>query len=269
MYQFEHFFFLGQVIGMVIYHAKLLSIRLSPNIYKVLLGKKLTLSDLKCTEEAIYDSLIKLETEDVDGWGLDFSVMEMNQAGKVVSIELKPGGANIDLTNENKKEYLELMLQYYIHYGDEQLEAIKTGLEQLVPLEFLKLFEEKELEQIISGIEVIDIQDLKANTEYIDLTPNHTTVKYFWDVISAFSQEDLQKLIFFCTGSTRVPIGGFAHLYGSQGPQRFQIKLKPVQGLPVAHACFNRLELNSYKTKEKLLQELLTAIRETKGFGLE
>jgi hypothetical protein len=45
---------------MVIYHAKLLSIHFSPNIYKSLLGKKLTLSDLKCTEPAIYESLAKV-----------------------------------------------------------------------------------------------------------------------------------------------------------------------------------------------------------------
>jgi hypothetical protein len=45
---------------MVIYHAKLLNIRFSPNIYKALLGKKLTLADLKCTEEAIYESMVKV-----------------------------------------------------------------------------------------------------------------------------------------------------------------------------------------------------------------
>jgi hypothetical protein len=48
---------------------------------------------------------------------------------------------------------------------------------------------------------LIDVQDLKANTDYVDLTQTHSTVKYFWEVISGFSQEDLQKLIFFCTGN--------------------------------------------------------------------
>jgi hypothetical protein len=35
------------------------------------------------------------------------------------------------------------MLQYYLNYGDEQLEAMKTGLFQLVSLEFLKVFDDK------------------------------------------------------------------------------------------------------------------------------
>lgn len=268
-FNFEHFYFLGLVIGMVVYHAKLLTIHFSPNIYKSLLGKKLSLIDLKDTEESIYESLVKIQNEDVTDWGLDFSIMDKDEDGKVSVVELKPGGQTIDLTNENKNEYVELMVNYYLLYSDEQLEALKTGLYQLIPLEFLKDFDEKELEQIISGIDTIDINDLKANTEYVDIVPTHPTVKFFWEVVSTLSNEDLQNLLLFCTGSTRVPIGGFAHLYGSNGPQKFQIKLKVVAGLPVAHACFNRLELNVYKSKEKLSQELLLAIRETKGFGLE
>ena len=38
--------------------------------------------------------------------------------------------------------------------------------------------------------------------------------------------------------------------------------------LPVAHTCFNLLDLPAYATKEKLKYKLLKAIQHTEGFGL-
>ena len=38
--------------------------------------------------------------------------------------------------------------------------------------------------------------------------------------------------------------------------------------LPVAHTCFNLLDLPDYATKEKLKFKLLQAIHGTQGFGL-
>lgn len=35
------------------------------------------------------------------------------------------------------------MLKHYLYYDEEQIEAIKTGLYQLIPLEFLRDFNEK------------------------------------------------------------------------------------------------------------------------------
>lgn len=38
--------------------------------------------------------------------------------------------------------------------------------------------------------------------------------------------------------------------------------------LPVAHTCFNLLDLPKYQTKEVLKTKLLQAIQQTEGFGL-
>lgn len=50
-----------------------------------------------------------------------------------------------------------------------------------------------------------------------------------------------------------------------------QIRIQPVADdryFPVAHTCFNLLDLPRYKTKEKLKYYLLTAIQQTQGFSL-
>jgi len=83
------------------------------------------------------------------------------------------------------------------------------------------------------------------------------------------SQDELKKFLQFSTGSNKVPLGGFLHLYGSNGPQKFTITPKKVAGLPTAHSCFNRLELPGYTDKDKLKRDLLYIITETCGFGLE
>jgi len=111
---------------------------------------------------------------------------------------------------------------------------------------------------------------LKANTEYCDgLSDSSPVIKLFWEVYSTLHDDEVVKFLQFTTGTTKVPVGGVAHIYGSNGPQKLQISPKKVAGLPTAHSCFNRLELPNYTDKDKLKKELLLAISETAGFGLE
>ena len=74
----------------------------------------------------------------------------------------------------------------------------------------------------------------------------------------------------FVTGTSKVPLGGFAALMGMRGIQRFSIH-KAYGGdgtLPTAHTCFNQLDLPQYTTKEKLREKLVYCIREgAEGFG--
>lgn len=38
--------------------------------------------------------------------------------------------------------------------------------------------------------------------------------------------------------------------------------------LPVAHTCFNLLDLPVYSSKERLTEKLVKAIQQTEGFGI-
>ncbi|XP_061878129.1 NEDD4-like E3 ubiquitin-protein ligase WWP1 [Entelurus aequoreus] len=78
------------------------------------------------------------------------------------------------------------------------------------------------------------------------------------------------RLMQFVTGTCRLPLGGFAELMGSNGPQKFCIeKVGKETWLPRSHTCFNRLDLPPYKSFEQLKEKLLFAIEETEGFGQE
>lgn len=135
---------------------------------------------------------------------------------------------------------------------------------------------------MIGGVEP-DVSDLKANCEYGEgFTESTLTVKHFWEVLATFNSSEVRKFLKFVTGTEKVPIGGFSHLVGSNGPQKFTIVPKKTSGLPTSHSwyetctyfvvlisSFNRLELQTYADKAALKKDLLTAINETSGFGLE
>ena len=47
-----------------------------------------------------------------------------------------------------------------------QLAAFLEGFYEIIPKRLISIFTEQELELLISGLPTIDIDDLKANTEY-------------------------------------------------------------------------------------------------------
>lgn len=78
--------------------------------------------------------------------------------GEMVTIELKPGGEEIQVTEENKKEYVDLIVEYRISKRvREQFEAFTTGFNELIPQELINVFDERELELLIGGMSEIDV----------------------------------------------------------------------------------------------------------------
>jgi E3 ubiquitin-protein ligase NEDD4 len=83
--------------------------------------------------------------------------MEM-RFGERVAIDLKPGGANIAVTEENKKEYVDLMVEYYISKRvKDQFDAFMSGFNELIPRDLIKVFDEHEVEFLIGGTSDIDV----------------------------------------------------------------------------------------------------------------
>ncbi len=78
--------------------------------------------------------------------------------GELYTVELKPGGADILVTEENKKEYVELLVEHRISKPvQEQFDAFIYGFNEIIPHELINIFDEKELELLISGIPEIDM----------------------------------------------------------------------------------------------------------------
>lgn len=113
-----------------------------------------------------------------------------------------------------------------------QITSFLEGFNELVPRELISLFNDKELELLISGLPEIDceldfcscilffpllssivvsklcscitVDDLKANTEYTGYTAASSVVQWFWEVVKGFNKEDMARLLQFVTGTSKV-----------------------------------------------------------------
>ncbi|XP_048080658.1 E3 ubiquitin-protein ligase SMURF1 isoform X10 [Ursus arctos] len=201
--------------------------------------------------------------------------VEHNAFGRILQHELKPNGRNVPVTEENKKEYVRLYVNWRFMRGIEaQFLALQKGFNELIPQHLLKPFDQKELELIIGGLDKIDVSDWKSNTRLKHCVADSNIVRWFWQAVETFDEERRARLLQFVTGSTRVPLQGFKALQGSTGaagPRLFTIHLidANTDNLPKAHTCFNRIDIPPYESYEKLYEKLLTAVEETCGFAVE
>lgn len=106
----------------------------------------------------------------------------------------------------------------------------------------ISIFNEQELELLISGLPDIDIDDWKSNTEYQNYNPSSQQIQWFWRAIRSFDKEERAKLLQFVTGTSKVPLNGFKELEGMNGISRFNIHRDygDKDRLPSSHTCFNR-----------------------------
>ncbi|XP_034249762.1 E3 ubiquitin-protein ligase Nedd-4 isoform X2 [Thrips palmi] len=265
----SYFKFIGRIAGMAVYHGKLLDAFFIRPFYKMMLEKTIDLKDMESVDSEYYNSLLWIKENDPTELELTFCVDE-DSLGHTSQRELKPNGANEPVTNENKDEYISLVIKWrFVSRVQEQMNAFLNGFSCLVPLNLIKIFDENELELLMCGIQNIDVKDWKQNTLYKgDYHPNHITVQWFWRVVLSFNNEMRSRLLQFVTGTSRVPMNGFKELYGSNGPQLFTIEKwgKP-SNYPRAHTCFNRLDLPPYDDYQQLRDKLIKAIEGSQGFA--
>lgn len=281
VYQTEHlsyFKFVGRVVAKALFDGQLLDVYFTRSFYKHILGVKVTYHDIEAVDPDYYKNLKWMLENDVsDIPDLTFSMDAdeekhiLYEKAEVTDYELKPGGRNIRVTEETKHEYIDLVADHILTNAIRpQINAFLDGFNELVPRELISIFNDKELELLISGLPEIDLDDLKANTEYTGYTVASSVVQWFWDVVKTFNKEDMARLLQFVTGTSKVPLEGFKALQGISGPQRFQIHKAygAPERLPSAHTCFNQLDLPEYSSKEQLQDRLLLAIHEaSEGFG--
>ncbi|KAL5225432.1 hypothetical protein ABZP36_012071 [Zizania latifolia] len=281
VYQTEHlsyFKFVGRVVGKALFDGQLLDVHFTRSFYKHILGVKVTYHDIEAIDPAYYKNLKwMLEHDITDVLDLTFSMDAdeekriLYEKTEVTDCELIPGGRTIKVTEENKHEYVSRVAEHLLTTAIRpQINAFMEGFIELIARELISIFNDKELELLISGLPDIDLDDLKANTEYSGYNIASPVIQWFWEIVQGFSKEDKARFLQFVTGTSKVPLEGFSALQGISGPQRFQIHkaFGSTNHLPSAHTCFNQLDLPEYTSKEQLQERLLLAIHEAnEGFG--
>ena len=241
-------------------------------------------------------TILEYKLEDI-GLDLTFSI-EDHSFGRSQVIDLIPDGRNIPVTEERKAEYVSLVCQHRMTTAiSSQIKAYLDGFYELVSPELIAIFNPRELELLISGLPDIDVHDLKKNTDYVGWKATDKEIEWFWNVMFSLSRNEKAAFLQFVTGSSKVPLAGFAELQGMRGIQKFSIhKQTGASGALMsgrcnkcldvcrvyecknftshlvffswtskAHTCFNSLDLPVYRSEEELKEKLLYAINEGGG----
>uniref|UniRef100_A0A8B9HUG2 E3 ubiquitin-protein ligase HACE1 n=1 Tax=Astyanax mexicanus TaxID=7994 RepID=A0A8B9HUG2_ASTMX len=261
----NYFRFAGQILGLALYHRQLVNIYFTRSFYKHILGIPVNYQDVSSIDPEYAKNLQWILDNDISDLGLEltFSV-ETDVFGAMEEVALKPGGTSIQVTQENKAEYVQLVTELRMTRAIQpQINAFLQGFHTFIPPSLIQLFDEYELELLLSGMPEIDVLDWKRNTEYTSgYDTEEPVIQWFWDVVESLTQEERVLLLQFVTGSSRVPHGGFAFIMGGSGLQKFTIAAVPYTSnlLPTSSTCINMLKLPEYPSKDVLRDRLLVAL---------
>eukprot|EP01066_Platyproteum_vivax_P009807 Platyproteum_vivax@DN4344_c0_g1_i1.p1 len=272
----DYFEFAGRCLGKAIFEKVAIKATLCRPLLKQLLGGKADLEDLAYADMQLYNSLIFMQSSTIEGIIFDNFCVEEDKFGSKQVTELKPNGKNIPVTDNNKDAYIGLRANYQIYDAvSEQIHHLQRGLYDVIPVSILRVFDLQELEMLINGMPVLDMGDWKSHTCYMGAyTCSHEVIVWFWEVVSAFSDEHKARLLQFSTGTSRLPVDGFEGLESNRGQKTMftvqSVEFSDCAPFPRAHTCFNRLDLPLYKTKAELKLYLTQAVQmDVTGFGLE
>ena len=276
--------FIGRLVAKCLLEGQLLTVYFALPLLKHILGVPISFSDLEFLDEELYKNAMWIrENTGVEALCLDFTVQQLDAEGHVSTIELIPNGGEVPVTDDNKEEYLNLLLRYRMFDRvQHQIAALVKGLYDVLPRNLLATFDYQELELLLCGVPNIDVDDWERHCDIKFQDFDNPTkgekkvVSWFWDTVRSFSQEERARLLQFVTGTSRVPVEGFKALMSNDGRvRRFGVQIvargMPPAGIyPKAHTCFNRIDIPLYHSKQELETYLTLVINmEITGFTMQ
>jgi hypothetical protein len=257
------FRFLGQLMGMAMRTGVMLSIDLPSFFWKPLVGLTPQSQDIRDIDHSFHTVLKYLKTcspEVFEGESRTiFDHFQTTLSDKSKTL-LKPGGDSLEVTYDNRLEYCRLAEAARCNESSLQMAEIRRGLADFVPLSLLSMFTWQDLQWRVCGRPQIDLKLLKRHTEYAEgLTPTTPHIRYFWQVLRSFSQEDRRAFVRFAWAQERLPADDQEF---ARSQTRMMIKQGPTsdQVFPTADTCFFNLSLPVYSSPDILRERLLFAI---------
>ena len=269
------FEFLGRILGKALYEGITIQPQFAHFFLSFMRGDYNffhMLPDLSTMDAQLYNNLMFLKTYDGDAEDLCLIFTVANtDFGNNREIPLISNGANVEVTNKNKQFYIEAVAKHHLYDRLRvQSEAFTKGLWEVIDKAWLQMFNEPELQVLISGPVDggVDVADMRSNTRYAGgFTGIERTVNRFWSVLESMNREQQAAVLRFVTSCERPPPLGFASMNPPFTIHRVGI-LRDSDKLPTASTCFNTLKLPTYSSEKVLKQRLLYAVESGAGFEL-
>ena len=268
------FEFLGRILGKALYEGITIQPQFAHLFLSFLRGNHNylhLLTDLSTIDKQLYNNLMFLKTYEGDAADLCLTFTVANDDFGITEQNLIPNGANIEVTNCNKRRYIYLVAKHHVcDRIKEQSDAFTRGLWEVIDRSWLRLFNEPELQVLISGASdgKIDVQDMKSNSKYTGgYSQLDRNIIRFWSVVSSFTPKQQADLLRFVTSCERPPPLGFISMNPPFTIQRVGI-MRDGDKLPSASTCFNTLKLPTYSSEKVLKERLIYSIESKSGFEL-
>ncbi|KAG2624797.1 hypothetical protein PVAP13_3KG174800 [Panicum virgatum] len=195
----QYFHFLGSLLGKAMYEGILVDLPFATFFLSKLKQKYNFLNDLPSLDPELYRHILFLKHYNGDISELElYFVIVNNEYGEQCEEELLPGGRDMRVTNDNVITFIHLVANHRLNY---QIRAQSThflrGFQQLIPKDWIDMFNEHEIQVLISGsLESLDIDDLRSNTNYsAGYHPDHEVIEMFWEVLKSFSSDNQKKFL--------------------------------------------------------------------------
>ncbi|MQM13235.1 hypothetical protein Taro_046161 [Colocasia esculenta] len=273
----HHFALLGKIVAKALQDGRILDLPLSKAFYKLMLDQELDVYDIRSFDHELGTTLLEFQAlvcrrrflESTSGNKETGHVSDLCYRGtRIEDLCLDftlPGhpdyllssGNGSDMVNIiNLEEYVSLVVDATIGSGiSKQIEAFKSGFNEVLPLKALQIFTEDELEHLLCGEqnswtfeELVD--HIKFDHGYTGTSP---PVISLLETIQEFECGQQRAFLQFVTGAPRLPPGGFAALNPKLTVVRKHCSEYADMELPSVMTCANYLKLPPYSCKEGIL----------------
>ena len=270
-----HFFrFLGRILGKAVFDGITVEPQFANFFIKKLISKSNSLNDLKSLDFELYKHLNSLRDYEGDIGDLElyFRVTDENSVtGQLNEVDLMPNGENIKVTQSNKFRYIYMVADHRLNQRIKpQSDAFVNGFRECIPLNWLAIFNDRELNMLMSGAsKSFDVKDLVKHSTYKNGWSSSTKqVKWFWKLVEkGMNDDDRSKMLKFVTSCPRAPLMGF----GSLQPLFCVVKMDcsdPDTKLPTSSTCFNLLRIPPYSSEKVMKEKIMYAIHSNAGFEM-
>ncbi|KAF4323672.1 hypothetical protein G195_003129 [Phytophthora kernoviae 00238/432] len=203
--------FLGKLAGVAVRTKTPLDLNLPPVVWKLLVGQQVMRHDIEAIHKGCFqvvDTIANLAAHGITEAMFDeivdasFTVL----SSTCETVELVPGGRHLHVTWEDRDDYARAIETYRLNEYAPVCRDVSRGLATILPAPTLGLFSWHELRTLVCGKASVDVALLRRRTIYGDgcqATDPH--IAYFWDVLTAFSDEQKSSFLRFVWGRSRLP----------------------------------------------------------------
>jgi len=298
------FTLLGRAAAKALQDGRMLDVPLAYTFYRIALGQQVDLFDVRHVDAGLGATLEKIAAASasqqragrdaliVDGVPIEDLCLSFVLPG-YPEYELRPGGSDIMVDAANCTAYVAAVADATLGTGVlRQIEAFRSGFQEVFPLRHLSAFYEDEIEAMLCGTgEKWTVEQLGGCIKFDHgYGRDSAPAGYLLAVLAALDGADQRRFLRFVTGSPRLPPGGVAALHPrltvvrkhSTASQGMGDSLGSSLGaslgahpsgpstacdgdLPSVMTCANYIKLPPYSSLEVTRERLLFAIREGQG----